>query len=82
MVKDPPANAGVMGLIPGPGRAHMPMGHLSPFATTTEAHTAYSLCSATTEATTMRSPHTATREEPHLSQLEKARAQQRRAGTP
>ena len=24
MVKNPPANAGDMGLIPGPGRSHMP----------------------------------------------------------
>ena len=32
VVKNPPANAGDMGSIPGPGGSHMP-----PFATTTEA---------------------------------------------
>ena len=26
-VKNPPANAGDMGLIPGPGRVHMPQGN-------------------------------------------------------
>ena len=39
---------------------------------------AYSLCSATREATTMRSPHTSTKSIPCLPQLEKARAQRRR----
>ena len=36
VVKNPPANAGDMGLSPGPGRSHM-VEHLSPCATTTEA---------------------------------------------
>ena len=45
MVKNPPANAGETGLIPAPGRSHMPQSNkarepqlLSPQATTTEAH--------------------------------------------
>ena len=37
MVKNPPANAGHMGLSPGPGRSHVPAEQLSPCATTTEA---------------------------------------------
>ena len=53
---------------------------LSPCATTTEP-ALYSPCSATSEATTMRSPGTATKSSPHLPQLEKARAQQRRPNT-
>ena len=36
VVKDPPANAGDTGSIPGPGRSHMPRSNLSPCATTTE----------------------------------------------
>ena len=39
---------------------------------------AWSPCSATREATTMRSPRTATKSSPRSPQLEKARAQQRR----
>ena len=34
--KNPPANAGDMGLIPSPGRSHMLTEQLSPCATTTE----------------------------------------------
>ena len=44
MVKNPPANAGDMGSIPGPGRSHIPRSNLAhapqllrPHATTTEA---------------------------------------------
>ena len=43
VVKNPPANAGDTGLIPGPGRSHMPWSNkapgplLSPSATATEA---------------------------------------------
>ena len=41
VVKNPPANAGDMNLIPGPGRSHMLRPHalqwLGPCATTTEA---------------------------------------------
>ena len=36
VVKNPPANAGDTGSIPGPGRSHMPVEQLSPCATTTE----------------------------------------------
>ena len=46
MVKNPPANAGDMGSIPGPGRSHM---KLSPCTTTTEP-ALYSLRATTTEA--------------------------------
>ena len=35
-VKNPPANAGDTGSIPGLGRSHMPLEQLSPCATTTE----------------------------------------------
>ena len=34
--KNPPAKAGDVGLIPGPGRYHMPVGQLSPCTTATE----------------------------------------------
>ena len=37
VVKNPPASAGDMGSIPGPGRSHMGVGQLSLCATTTEA---------------------------------------------
>ena len=50
----------------------------SPRATATEAHTPSSPCSATREATAMRSPRTATKSSPRSPQQEKARAQQRR----
>ena len=36
VVKNPPANAGDTGSIPGPGRSHMCAEQLSPQATTTE----------------------------------------------
>jgi len=42
------------------------MGQLSPLTTTTNP-VFQSLCSATREATTMRSPHATTREEPPLT---------------
>ena len=42
---------------------------------------AWSPCSTRREATTMRSPHTATKSSPGSPQLEKARAQQRRPNT-
>ena len=78
VVKNRPANARDTGLIPGPGRSHMPQSTyahapqpLSLCASATEAYTLYSPCSATGEATAERSPHTPTREEP---------AQQRRPG--
>ena len=36
VVKNPPANAGDTGSVPGPGRPYMPLSNLSPCATTTE----------------------------------------------
>ena len=42
---------------------------------------AKSSCSATREATTMRSPHTTTKSSPRSPQLEKARTQQQRPNT-
>ena len=60
MVKNPPANAGATGLIPGPGRPNLLWGSegcgpplLSP-------------CSAT-EATGARSPHARSGEQPSLA---------------
>ena len=47
------------------------MGPLSPCTTTTEAPASWSLCSATREATTMRSPCTTTKSSPYWPQLEK-----------
>ena len=72
VVKNRPANASDLGSISGSGRPHMPQG--------SQAHALHllSLCSVTTEATAMGSPHTATREQPHLLQQEKASVQQRR----
>ena len=58
--KNLPANAGDMGLIPGPGRFHMAVEQLSPWATATEACVPHSLCSSTGGATAMRSPSAAT----------------------
>ena len=94
LVQNPPANAGDMGLIPGPGRFHVLQGNeantpevLSPRsrAATTE-HVCCSNrspwtqnpCSTTREATKMRSPHTATREPCRLS-VRKIHTQQQRS---
>ena len=54
VVKNPPANAGDTGSIPGPGNSLMLQSDM-PCATTTEAHTLYNPGSATREATTMKS---------------------------
>ena len=54
------------------------MGQLSPWAATTEARLPWSLNSATREATARRNPRTTTREEPLLTQLEKACVQLQR----
>ena len=71
IIKNSPANAGVMGLIPGWGRFYMPREKLSPGPTATErlccnywSLCARSLHSATWEATTRRSSCTATRQSP------------------
>jgi len=72
--RNPPANAGDVGLILGTGRSHMlnhdyaPMPQLlSPYAAATEVPVPQSLCSATREAPTMRSQCTATRDQPPLA---------------
>ena len=62
VVESPSVNAGDMGSMPGPGRP-TDRGATKPGATTTEPELG-SLCSATREATTMRSPHTATKRKP------------------
>ena len=67
MGKNLPANAGDAGSIPGPGRFHMPWSNCL-YATTTEPMLwnpraeLQGPYSSTREATTMKSPHTATRE--------------------
>ena len=58
--KNPPAGAGDMGLIPGPGRFHVAVEQLSPWATASEARVPYSLCPSSREATTVGSPGAAT----------------------
>jgi len=73
--KNPPANAGDIGLIPDQGRPHMPQ------ATKTHTPQLLSRCSAAREATTMRSPCSATREQLRSLQLEKAHGQQQRPST-
>ena len=66
VVKSLPANAGDMGSIHGPRGSYMAQGNsarvpqllgldLEPGTTTTEARVPWSLCSATGEATTVRS---------------------------
>ena len=57
--KNLPANAGDMGLIPRPGRLHMAVEQLSPWATATEARVPHSLCSSTGGAPAMSSPSAA-----------------------
>ena len=71
--KNSPANSGGMGLIPGPGRFHMPWSNQ-----TCEAQ--LPKCS-TREATAMRSPCTPTKSSPRSLQLEKAHASQPRPST-
>ena len=89
--KNPPTDAGDMGSIPGPGRFHMrhsdrahavqPVSyHLSdPMCCNYGSPHAPSLCSATREATIMRSPRTTAKSSPHSPQLEKSHAQHERS---
>lgn len=49
VVKSVPANTKDMGLVPGPGRSHLPQSNLSPCIRTTEP-TLQSLTVVTTEA--------------------------------
>ena len=90
VVKNPPANAGDMGS--SPGRSHMLRSNkaCAPqlLSLRSRAHEpqllsprAQSPCSATKEATTMRSPRIAMKSGPRSPQLEKACAQQRRPNT-
>ena len=80
VVENLPANAGVTGSSPGPGRSHMPQ---SSWARETQLLSlrVWSLCSATREAAIVRGPRTAMKSGPHLPQLEKALAQKRRPNT-
>ena len=54
---------------------------LNPHAAARETHAPYSLCSATREATKMRSLHTATREKPPLTTTREKSTQQQRPST-
>ena len=92
VVRNPPANAGDTGLIPGLGRSHMPRSSqicepqlLSLLSRAREPQLlsprAQSPCSATREATAMRSLGTTTKSSPRSLQLEKAHAQQQRPHT-
>ena len=54
------------------------MEQLSPSATTIEACVPRACTPQQTEATAMRSPHTATKSRPHSPQLEKVHVQQQR----
>ena len=77
VVKNLPANAGDTGSSPGPGRSHMPRSNKAHvpqlLSLRSRAHALQQR-----EATTMRSPRTATKRSPRSPQLEKARVQQRR----
>ena len=53
MVKNPPANAEDMGLIPGPGKTPHAMDQLRLCTPTSEAHAPESQCSKTTEDPTL-----------------------------
>ena len=89
VVKNPPANAGtwVRALVREDTTCHgatKPMCHnywacvLEPACHNYWSPHTYSLCSATREATAVRSPHTTTKSSPCSPQLEKACTQQRR----
>ena len=74
VVKNPPANAGDTGSIPGPGGSPVPWSNqarvpqlLIPHATATEAHTPSSPHSRTREATALRCLSSKSREEPWVS---------------
>ena len=77
MVESLPASAGDAGSGPGLGGSHVPR---SDWAREPQLLSlrVWSLCSTTREATIVRGPRTAMKSGPHLPQLEKALAQQRR----
>ena len=66
MVKNPPGNAGETGLIPGPGRSHLPRGNWA-IATEPVLQWPYP---ETGDATAVRSPCTATKCGSHSPKLE------------
>ena len=66
VVKNPPAGAEDTGSIPGPGRSHM---QLSPY---TQLEARSSLCAIRTEAMAVKSPNTATSEQPPLCNKRKS----------
>ena len=80
MVKNPPANAGNTGSIPGLGRSHMPRSGWAQEPQLLSLRV-WSLCSATREAAIVRGPRTVMKSGPRLPQLEKALAQKRRPNT-
>ena len=96
VVKNRPANAGDVGLIPGPRRAHQLQSSKAPWATTIEPvpwspwatttetiyhnywnHSAWRPCLATREASTTRSPCSATGEQPLLTTAREKPIQQK-----
>ena len=80
VVENLPANARDTGSSPGLGRSPMPRSNWAREPQLLSLRV-WSLCSATREAATVRSPHTAMKSGPRLPQLEKALAQQRRPNT-
>ena len=80
VVENLPANAGDMGSSPGLGRSHMPWSSWAHEPQLLSLRV-WSLCSATREAATVRSPHTAMKSGPRLPQPQKALAQKRRLNT-
>ena len=80
VVESLPANAGDTGSSPGLGRSYMPW---SSWAREPQLLSlrVWSLCSAMGEAVTIRGSRTVMKSGPHLPQLEKALAQQRRPNT-
>ena len=80
VVENLPANAGDMGLSPGPGRSHMPRSKWAHEPQLLSLRV-WSLCSATREAAIERGPRTAMKSGPRLPQLEEALVQKRRSNT-
>ena len=70
VVKNPPANAGDTGSIPGPGRFHMPWSNKQSLCATTTEPVLQS--PSTREATMMRNFRTARKSSLHSLQLEKS----------
>ena len=79
VVKNPPANAGDIGLIPGLGGSHMPRGNQARGVPTTAAHAPRACATATrspahhNQRAAAPPPHTATRESPHAAKTQQAR---------